>query len=186
MRFYRWANALTVGRLIAIPFVLFLLFKSHEQPANEHRALVLLVVMQASDILDGVLARRAKRQASVGNPWGEILDPVADKLYIGCTYFTLSITHGFPKWVMAIIISRDLLIGFGWVLRVLLTKIKTIKPNVVGKAADTCQAFLIFAFLLRIPTPLLDLGLTLTVALTLTSGLTYLVRGIHEARHPIR
>jgi phosphatidylglycerophosphate synthase len=142
--------------------------------------------MQASDVLDGYLARRARRETCIGNPLGLILDPIADKLYIGCTYTTLSITHGLPYWVSAIVVSRDLFLVFGWLVRLLLTKVKTIRPNAIGKVADTCQAFLIFAFLLKIPMQLLNWGMFVTAVATFVSGVAYFVQGINEVHRPSR
>jgi cardiolipin synthase len=180
------ANVLTLGRLLGIPFVVYLLVRSRQEVHYERLALALLVIMQASDVLDGYLARRARRETSIGNPLGLILDPMADKLYIGCTYIALSITHGFPSWVTAIVVSRDLLLVSAWLVRLLMTKVRTIRPNAIGKFADTCQAFLIFAFLLKIPMQLLKCGMFVAAVATLVSGVAYFVQGISEVRHPFQ
>lgn len=37
--------------------------------------------MQISDVQDGLAARLAKRKTAATNPFGELMDPVADKLY---------------------------------------------------------------------------------------------------------
>jgi len=180
MRLYWWANALTVGRLAAVPLVVWLLIKS--QGAHDRLPLALLVLMQASDILDGFLARRARRAIGIGNRFGEILDPIADKLYIGSTYITLSFTRHFPEWLMLTVVSRDLLLLFAWLLRLLITNIRTVRPNALGKTADGLQAFLIFAFLLGVPGRILNAWYALTVAFTVASGLAYLMRDIKGAR----
>ena len=174
MREYTIANILTTGRLLAIPLVIFLLFKSRTFPDYQMVALVVLVCMQASDILDGYFARIDQKKTKASNLFGQIMDPVADKLYINSTYLTLSFTHNFPAWITAIILGKDILLSIGWIIRSSLKKNKGIFPNFWGKACDTCQAFFIFAFLFNIPQTLFKYLSILTVSLTILAGILYI------------
>jgi len=181
-------NALTVGRLLAIPLVLYLLLRTPETPAFRYYAVLILVAQQLSDVLDGYLARRIKRRRGGENRFGAILDPVADKLFVGSTFVVLSATFGFPWWITLTILGKDVLLLSGWLLRARLYGIRTVRPNFFGKAADSLQAFFIFAFLLQIPARILNVWTAVMVLFTVLAGVVYFVVGFREiskagARH---
>ncbi len=176
------ANAITTARLLTVPLVIFLLANSKEHMELEKIAIFVLVLLQASDILDGFLARQAQKKLKTTNLYGQIMDPAADKIYINSTYLTLSITQNFPWWITLIVLSKDVLIFIGWFVIILLNGNKSVKPDVWGKSADTCQAFLIFAFLLRMPYHIFEIGGLVTVILTIISGLTLTIREIQKKR----
>ena len=173
-------NALTVCRILVIPLVLYLLVNSPDDPRYRYYALIILIVQQASDILDGFLARRVKRKTSAPNRFGEIMDPLADKLYLGSTYLALSYALGFPWWVTLTFLAKDLLLLAGWALRVWLFNVRVVRPSFFGKAAETCQACLIFAFLLEVRGTALNLGIGTVVAVTLLAGVVYGITSVRE------
>ena len=166
------ANTLSLGRLLATPFVVVLLVKAETSLDYNRLALAFLLALQATDILDGFLARRAKEMVAGNNPLGEVLDPLADKLYIGAAYITLAVTNRAEAWLAAMIILRDVLIVTGWLLLYYRSGIRT-SPNVPGKIADTCQAFLVFGILIDPPGIALTLGKVVTVLFVLISGVAY-------------
>jgi len=167
-------------RLLSVPLVVVLLLRSQEGPKYSRLALLLVIVLQASDILDGFLARRIKRKTDASNRFGEVMDPIADKLYIGTTYILLTLTRGFSIWLTALIVSRDFLILLAWLT---LPKIRTIRPSVAGKTADGLQAFLIIAVLAPAPGVLVELGTLVTLAVTVASGVLYLAQGIRALQY---
>jgi cardiolipin synthase (CMP-forming) len=183
MIYYRIANTLTVLRLTATPFIILLLKESHDQYAYYNYALVALIAMQASDVLDGFIARLGRKKTHIINRFGIILDPIADKAYINSTYITLYFIYGFPLWLTIIVLSKDLLIAFGWVLRIKVTRDNTISPSITGKIADTFQAFLIFAFMLEVPSRMFLVGALSTAFFTLVSGIGYMRVGIRSFLH---
>src|SRR3954466_692190 len=67
-------NAVSALRLLGVPLFLWLVLG----PEADVLALVLLMVSGFTDWLDGYLARRLNQTSRLG----EILDPVADRLYI--------------------------------------------------------------------------------------------------------
>ncbi len=69
-------NILTIFRIISLP-VLILMILSSEQKFNYY-ALLLFVVISASDFFDGYFARKM----SIESSFGKMLDPIADKLFI--------------------------------------------------------------------------------------------------------
>src|ERR687894_1490842 len=74
-RIFTVPNGLTLLRLIAIPFVLLLLLAETE--VTDVAAGVLFVLAALTDLLDGVIARRA-----VPTRLGTFFDPVADRLLL--------------------------------------------------------------------------------------------------------
>lgn len=178
--YFKLANLITVSRILLIPAVILLLVYSHKYPVYEHYALYLLIYMQASDIFDGIIARYGKKKYNKKNHLGEALDPMADKLYINCTFITLSITHGFPFWITLIIFFRDAVLITGWLFGVTFANIKDINPNILGKFADGCQAFLIFFFLLKLPESIIKFSWRLTIFATILSGMVYVTQGYRK------
>ncbi|MDR3116649.1 MAG: CDP-alcohol phosphatidyltransferase family protein [Bifidobacteriaceae bacterium] len=69
--------------------------------------LLLVVVSGLSDWLDGVIARKFNQISKLG----QILDPVADRLYILCLIIFLCIQNKLPLWLFIVLLSRELLVG---------------------------------------------------------------------------
>lgn len=133
-------NALSVLRLLGIPLFCWLALG----PEADVAAVVVLMVSGATDWLDGKLARVLNQFSRLG----ELLDPVADRLYIIATLVVLSIREIIPWWLAVAIVARDvLLLGFLPALR--RRGLTALPVHVLGKAATFC---LLYAF------PLLLLG----------------------------
>ncbi|MFC7751179.1 CDP-alcohol phosphatidyltransferase family protein [Paenibacillus thermoaerophilus] len=91
-------NLLTIGRLLMIPLYLFLFFAGHPM-----RALVVLFMAGATDVLDGYLARRRGQVTSLGS----MLDPLADKLMLLAVVLSLLIGGWIPWQAAAAMALRD-------------------------------------------------------------------------------
>ena len=96
-------NALSALRLVLVP-VFFWLIVQH----RDGWALVVLAVSGVTDYLDGKLARRWGQVSRVG----QLLDPVADRLYILATLIGLAWRDVVPWWFVALIVGRDVLLSF--------------------------------------------------------------------------
>lgn len=94
-------NALSVVRLLAIGAFLWLLLGPHADLA----AFGVLVASGVTDWLDGYLARRLQQYSRLG----ELLDPVADRLYILAVVIGMALRHLVPWWVALILPLRDVL-----------------------------------------------------------------------------
>jgi cardiolipin synthase (CMP-forming) len=102
----RWLtvpNALSVVRLAGVPLFLWLLLV----PQADGWALVVLVASGITDWLDGRLARALDQYSRLG----EMLDPLADRLYTVATLVAFLIRGIVPWWVLALIIGRDLVVS---------------------------------------------------------------------------
>jgi CDP-diacylglycerol---glycerol-3-phosphate 3-phosphatidyltransferase len=99
------ADALTVARIVAAPFVIGL----YEWGFDGHAywATALFIAAMATDQVDGWLARRQGRTT----PLGSLLDPVADKVLVLATLIVLVDAGAFDGWMVAAIVARELLVS---------------------------------------------------------------------------
>ncbi|WP_372727107.1 CDP-alcohol phosphatidyltransferase family protein [Nocardioides sp.] len=133
-------NLLSGLRLAGVPLFLWLVLG----PEADIWALAVLVVSGITDYLDGWLARRWD-QVSV---LGQILDPVADRLYILAVVIGLALRDVIPWWVAILLPLRDLLM-WGLVPLLRTRGYSALPVHFLGKAATFN---LLYAF------PLLLLG----------------------------
>jgi cardiolipin synthase len=133
-------NVISIVRLAGVPLFLWLVLV----PEADGWALLVLFVSGVSDYADGYLARRLDQTSRVG----EVLDPVADRLYILSTVVGLAVRGIIPWWVAVILPARD---AFLWCLVPFLRTrgYSSLPVHFLGKAAT---ANLLYAF------PLLLLG----------------------------
>jgi cardiolipin synthase len=97
-------NALTTMRLfLAVPICLLIL--------DENYSAVLWVALLAgvSDGVDGWLARKLDATSR----YGAIVDPLADKVMLGCAYACFALVDLLPWWVVAVVLGRDIVIVGG-------------------------------------------------------------------------
>ncbi len=98
-------NTLSMARLLGVPVFLWLVLG----PEADGWALALLALSGVTDFLDGYLARKLDQRSALG----EVLDPVADRLYILAVVIGLALRDIIPWWLAIILPLRDLLL---WVL----------------------------------------------------------------------
>ena len=98
-------NAVSALRLLGVPLFLWLVLG----PEADVLALLLLMFSGFTDWLDGYLARRLNQASRLG----DILDPVADRLYILAVVIGLAVRDIIPWWVALILPARD---AFLWCL----------------------------------------------------------------------
>ncbi len=95
-------NALSALRLLAIPLYLWLIIVAEA----DVWAFALLVAAGATDWLDGYLARRLHQHSRIG----QLLDPLADRLYIAATLIGLAVRSIIPWWLVLLLAARELLL----------------------------------------------------------------------------
>jgi len=133
-------NILSIIRLAGVPLFLWLLLV----PEADGLAALVLMLSGITDYLDGYLARRLDQTSKVG----EILDPVADRLYILSTVLGLAWRDIIPWWLAVLLPARDVLL-WGLVPFLRTRGYSALPVHFLGKAAT---ANLLYAF------PLLLLG----------------------------
>lgn len=126
-------NLITLGRIILVPIVFWLLLTGETQAA-----FFLFVIAGVSDAVDGFLAKRYGWSTELG----AYLDPLADKMLIVSIFVALGVKSALPSWLVIAVVSRDILIVAGVVLSWLLDRPMTIKPAVVSKFNTLSQIVL--------------------------------------------
>jgi CDP-diacylglycerol--glycerol-3-phosphate 3-phosphatidyltransferase len=161
-------NGLSISRLLVSgPIVMALLSDS---PSGDRLAVTLMLWALFSDIADGRIARRTGSKSRLG----AILDPVADKILIGCIVTVLVLVRSLPVWAAGIIILRDLSILAlgGWLVR---DRGIVLESNNVGKVTGVAFASMIALYTLRFEKAGFALAI-LSVALVVFSSFSYTVR----------
>lgn len=161
-------NALTVGRILTVPPLVFLLLVG-AYPA----ALAVAVFAGLSDLLDGWLARRFGWQTR----FGSLADPAADKLLMTAGYLTLAWLGFLPVWLVALVIFRDLVIVLGGLAYHRYFERLQAEPTQLSRFNTFCQVFLMWYVLIYLAgLPLPPGGQVGLEWLVLVLGLTTLVQ----------
>jgi len=161
-RIWTVPNIISVVRLAGVPLFLWLVLG----PEADAAALVVLMVAGFTDYLDGWLARRLDQFSKLG----EILDPVADRLYILAVVIGLYLRDIIPWWVALALPLRDLLLwGLVPILRT--RGFSALPVHFLGKAAT-------FNLLYAFPLLLLGEGTGIVATLARTFGWAFAWWGI--------
>jgi cardiolipin synthase len=175
-------NAITFGRLLAVPLTVWLILEGRFA-----FAFWVFVLAGVSDAVDGWIAKTFQQVTDLGR----YLDPIADKALLVAVYVTLGVTHQVPTWLVILVVSRDIAILGG----VLLARFMELKVRVaplaiskVNTGAQIALAALVLGQFVFAPVAdwlegdVLTICIAVVAATTLASGLTYLYRFAHEAR----
>jgi cardiolipin synthase (CMP-forming) len=104
--------------------------------AGEMRvAFVLFLAAGISDAVDGFLAKRF----GMATELGAYLDPLADKAMLVSIYVALGITDAVPRWLVILVVSRDIMIVSAVILSWLVDKPVPLKPLQVSKFNTVAQ-----------------------------------------------
>jgi CDP-diacylglycerol--glycerol-3-phosphate 3-phosphatidyltransferase len=189
------ANALTVVRIVGVPFFGWLLL-AHDGESIGFRvaAWVAFALLMITDRIDGDLARKY----DLVTDFGKLADPIADKALTGMAFVGLSIifadtSFGWLFWTITIVV---LVREWGITLmRFAIKKYDVMPASQGGKIKTTLQALAIGGFVLPFEiwnNPLTDLLLFFTwifmaaaVAVTVVTGVMY-VRDARTIRRDAR
>ncbi|HSP01500.1 MAG TPA: CDP-alcohol phosphatidyltransferase family protein [Thioalkalivibrio sp.] len=164
-------NVITVLRLLlTLPIIWALLDGAYAW------VLVLLLLAGLSDGLDGWLVRRYGWQTRLGG----YLDPLADKVLLMGTYFTVAWVGLIPLWLMVLVVARDLIIILGALAYRAVTRSLEMQPLLISKLNTFFQIVLVLsvlvdAGLVSLPRLYLDVLIGIVLVTTVASGLAYVV-----------
>ena len=167
-----WANMVTVGRVLASPFLFMLI---PDDGRGSYIALVVWIVLCGSDGFDGYLARKHGITRS-----GAFLDPLADKILVLGAMFTLVSRDVF--WVVPVLIIAAREIGvslyrvFVGSKGVSMPASKTAKVKTVSQQLAVGLALAPFAVVDQTWTS--TIFMWIAVALTLLSAAQYAVKAL--------
>jgi cardiolipin synthase (CMP-forming) len=166
-------NILTLLRLIFIPFAIIAVLDNHYI-----WALSIFVLAGISDGLDGLLARLLKQKTVLG----QYLDPIADKLLLSTMFLVLSSAHKIPWSVTVLVFARDIIILIVCTLLYVTGVMRVFRPTWWGKANTVAQIMTVPVVMLRQISSSHWIGVAktwgigITVALTIISGVHYVLR----------
>jgi len=179
-------NVLSILRLAGLPLFLYFALVTHQ----DGNAVWVLIASGISDWLDGKTARWLNQYSRLG----ELLDPVADRLYILATLVVFLIRDIVPWWVVALLVGRDVVLA----ALVPLMRRRGYGPFTVLYVGKAATFNLLYAFPLLLCAketqvwagwerlvPALAYAFTVWgVALYLWSGVIYVVQFGHVLRRP--
>jgi cardiolipin synthase len=162
-------NLITLGRILLVPVVVWAIASGEMLVAFG-----LFLIAGLSDAVDGFLAKRFNMTSELG----AYLDPLADKALIVSIYVTLGIAGTIPRWLVILVVSRDIMIVGAVMLSWLIGSPLKVKPLLVSKLNTVAQigfaclvlASLGFGFRADLPIQLL---MGLVAVLTLLSVAAY-------------
>ena len=176
------ANKLTISRIVlAGIFILFLFIKG---PGAKFMALALFMAACITDYYDGYIARKTNSITS----FGKLMDPIADKILVLGAFLAFVQMNVIPAWMVIIIIAREFVIT--GIRMLALSQKKVLAAESGGKHKTISQMVAVIAILIFLIVRDMGLGfrhmenfetalyllMIITVAMTLTSGISYMIR----------
>jgi cardiolipin synthase len=157
-------NLITLARILVVPIVVWAI------STNEMAlAFALFLAAGVSDAVDGFLAKRFGMQSVLG----AYLDPLADKVLIVSIYVALGISEAAPRWLVILVVSRDLMIVGAVILSWLVDRPLPVRPLWVSKFNTVAQ--ILFAGLVLASLGFdFDAGWLMTALMWLVAALTLL------------
>jgi cardiolipin synthase len=134
-------NIITLIRILLVPVIVWAIASGQMKIAFG-----IFVIAGVSDAVDGFLAKRFNMASELG----ALLDPLADKALLVSIYVALGIWGAFPRWIVILVVSRDIMIVGAVIISWLFDKPIPMKPLMVSKlntAAQVALAALVLAAL---------------------------------------
>lgn len=164
-------NLITLARILMVPVVVWAITSGEMLVA-----FVLFLIAGVSDAVDGFLAKRFNMASEVG----AYLDPIADKALIVSIYVSLGIAEAIPRWLVILVVSRDIMIVGAVLLSWLLGRPMAVKPLLVSKLNTVAQ--IVFACLVLAALGFrFDLGPVAVIGMATVTILTLLSIGFYLA-----
>jgi len=123
-------NIITLGRILLVPFIVWAIASNQMEIA-----FAIFIVAGVSDAIDGFLAKRFNMASELG----ALLDPLADKALLVSIYVALGIWGAVPRWIVILVVSRDIMIVGAVIVSWLFGKPIPMKPLMVSKLNTVAQ-----------------------------------------------
>ena len=170
-------NLLSIARLCSVPVFLWLFTSGREEAA--------VIVYGAgawTDFFDGYIARRLDQVSALG----QLLDPLADRVFIVALAVALVATDGLPLWLAIGIVARDVLLLSMWPLFERRSRVR-IAVNFVGKTATACLLVGLTALAVsRTDWSVADAGEAIGLIFVIAGAVLYWVAAAMYAREAIQ
>jgi CDP-diacylglycerol--glycerol-3-phosphate 3-phosphatidyltransferase len=171
-------NAITATRIFLVPLLVVVLLTNFEGRLifgvrKELIGAAIFAIASITDWLDGYLARRRKQVTA----FGQLIDPIADKLLTSAAFISLIQMGLAPAWMVAVIIGRELAVT---TLRsIAYARGVVISASPLGKVKMVAQVVAILALILgeeeylRLLAPVGYAALWVVVTAALISAIDY-------------
>lgn len=181
------ANKVTLIRIFLAPVIMFVLLNGII-PYGAFAAAAIFILATLTDKLDGYIARKQQNVTR----FGEIMDPIADKILISAAIISLVQLDALSPWIAFLIISREFAVTG---LRLIAVEEgRDIKVNTWGKIKTVAQIIMVIVLIIELavksgPSPpaswfqslvyiypatiISSLSLMVAVFITLISGIFY-------------
>ena len=126
-------NIITLGRILLVPIIVWAIASNQMEIA-----FAVFVIAGVSDGVDGFLAKRFNMASELG----AMLDPLADKALLVSIYVALGIWGAIPRWIVILVVSRDIMIVSAVIVSWLFGKPIPMKPLMVSKINTVAQVAL--------------------------------------------
>jgi cardiolipin synthase len=162
-------NLITLARILSVPIMVWAIASGEML-----FAFALFTAAGISDAVDGFLAKRF----GMASELGAYLDPLADKTLLVSIYVTLGISGDIPRWIVILVVSRDVMIVGAVMLSWLVGKPVAVKPLLVSKVNTAAQIMFVGLVLGSLGFAV-DLGVVLTAAMYAVAALTLISVGAY-------
>lgn len=160
-------NILTTIRVFFAPVIFFLILSR-----SFGLAFFCFILASITDWADGFLARQRKEETY----FGQIFDPIADKIFIFFSYMALFLVGIIPGWLFFSVFLRDFLILAGSVMLKISGSAFSFRPLLISKINTALQLILCLVVMqpfFKVNNLLLYIIIGVVLWLTLLSGLIY-------------
>ena len=164
-------NKLTLLRIITIPVFIVVLMMGHGYVAT-----IIFIAAALTDMLDGHIARKYDLVTN----FGKLMDPLADKLLVMSALLCLVELGDVAGWMVIVILAREFAVT--GLRQVAAAEGIVIAAGITGKIKTITQMIAIPLLLLDnwpcryIGLPLDQIFLWIAVAMTIISGIEYIVK----------
>lgn len=164
-------NKLTLLRIIAIPVFIVVLMMGHRYTAT-----IIFIAAALTDMLDGHIARKYDLVTN----FGKLMDPLADKLLVMAALVCLVDLGNVAGWMVIVILAREFAVT--GLRQIAAAEGIVIAAGATGKIKTITQMIAIPLLLLDnwpgkyIGVPLDEIFLWIAVAMTIISGIEYIVK----------
>jgi CDP-diacylglycerol--glycerol-3-phosphate 3-phosphatidyltransferase len=188
-RLWTLANILSIGRLLLLGPLFFFLRQGKD---GNLWAMGVMCAALLTDLLDGFIARHFHQESD----WGKVLDPLADKIWIGFLALFLAMPWRNPPlpwyFLVLLLIRYGLNLSGGWYAYSRTGVILT--SNWVGKVTMVCEAMTLIVYTIYmndvfeqaiVPDVLMWITIVMMVVSTLAYARRYraVLSAAHNAAH---
>ncbi|MFQ5656916.1 MAG: CDP-alcohol phosphatidyltransferase family protein [Candidatus Methylomirabilales bacterium] len=166
-----FANILSWSRILSAPVAFVCLLESGEGSVYLNIARLVVALAWLTDAADGALIRYYRCEQTKS---GQLLDPIADKIFFGLSFIAVTIAWDFPLWMTASLLLREIVLVVTWILFILGGREVAIRPNWWGKSMVFFQTLTILFVLFSSADLFVRIAGTVTIVSALVSGGLYI------------